>query len=177
MGNFGEDTMPFGEYFDYTIQNVEVSDNNFFLTVIYSGQNTLKDQYLKHWMNKHPGLLDFRSKTNFREVTTADPMYQSYLGTAVPQTPAVLITTPADNGPFGKTVYLAYGESLSTDPNLIASQMETATQQTYQPQTIQQLPPSVPYVPQTVRETNHGWLVVVVLVVALLFAFNRRRRR
>lgn len=202
--SFGDSgSMPWGQWFEYTVSNVQVSDHTYFVTVIYStlDVSSSQDQYLRHWFHSHPALVDLQSKTNFREVSIQDPVYSSYLQQAVPNTPAILITRPADNGYFGRTVYLAYGQYLSTDPNEIAEQIQTAltqesqamyeqdcqqcrptpytpqpqyTPQQYQPQTVQRLPPVIP---QRTNVLNGGTdLLVLGGIAVLLFVFLRRKR-
>lgn len=145
--HFGDSgNLPWGKHFYYTKSNINVpNDHRFFVTVVYSGTNSYSDQYLRHWMGNHPALRNLQSRVNYREITTADPIYRSYLNVSVAQVPAILVTTAPTNGPFGKTVYLAYGSYLPTDPNEIAAGMEQAMQN-YEPQVIQQVPPTAPLI-------------------------------
>ena len=193
---FASPTMPFGQRFQYEVENVTLpQDNTYFVTVVYSTPDarTGHDQYLRWWFYNHPALNQVRQYTNFREMHINDPQYHSYLSTAIPQTPAVLVTLPPQPGEgyIGRVVYCAYGQHLSTNPNQIARELQAVfNQETYHQQLMEQeyaqtvqINPNTPVTPlPPVKPTGFGTtdtntLLIVGGAVLLLFMFLRGRRR
>lgn len=130
-GSSFNDQLPWGQRFGYSKSNIEwPRDYGYYVTVVYSSKNisTYSDKYLHAWFNKHPALVSLRKNANFYETHATDPAYQSYLQSSLPITPAVLITKPPvpGRGYFGEVVYCAYGQYLSSDPNVIAKEIQTA---------------------------------------------------
>lgn len=138
-GQSFSDALPWGQHFPYGISNIQrPRDNAYHVTVVYStkGIRSEQDQYLYAWFRKHPALSSLKRQTNFYETHITDPAYQSYLRASLPVVPAILITKPPapGGGYFGEVVYCAYGQYLSSDPNIIAAEIQAALHTSFPPQ-------------------------------------------
>lgn len=109
-------------YGDRVIHLPETSQKWFF-TVVYSGQNTPRDQHLKRTIQEDYVLRSLVAQTNFREYTNDSSFirrsdWAEYLGTS---RPALLLQKPADANGRGSVVYFASGPHLHTNANLAVS--------------------------------------------------------
>jgi hypothetical protein len=111
-----------------------------------------------------------------------DPAYKSYFGQAMPNPPGIIITAPPfpGEGYTGRIIYSAYGEYLSTDPNIMAKEIEYAFAQAKQEFPTIQTPapivkPDVPISPLMGMDVNTLVVIGGVALIVFLALFGRKR--